>query len=73
MPDIINLTSTKDEVKGFFLALLLISAFALSLITATSSAGPVILGTEMNTNGQVEYMCLGQGCENFTNFQFSDK
>lgn len=26
----------------------------------------VILGTEMNTNGMVEYLCLGSGCEYLT-------
>lgn len=25
---------------------------------------PIILGSELNTNGRVEYLCLGAGCEN---------
>lgn len=27
-------------------------------------SGPIVVGTEMNTNGLVEYLCLGKGCEN---------
>lgn len=32
--------------------------------------GPVILGTEMNTNGMVEYLCLGAACENLHDFNW---
>lgn len=37
---------------------------------AFASAPPIILGTEMNTNGIVEYLCLGNGCENLTDMDW---
>ena len=52
-----------------FLGLIMLS----SLVIAFSSSGPIILGTEMNTNGMVEYMCLGNGCENVSQFSWHDK
>lgn len=33
------------------------------LVGAFMSTGPLVLGTEMNTNGSVEYLCLGTDCE----------
>lgn len=53
-------------------ALLLILIFAGTLIIAATNSGPMILGTELNTNGHVEYMCLGNGCENFSKFHLKD-
>ncbi len=44
-----------------------------SLILAFCSVGPIVLGTEMNANGMVEYMCLGNGCENMNGFRWHDK
>lgn len=38
-----------------------------------SYAGPIVLGTELNSNGTVEYLCMGAGCENYTSFSWSDK
>lgn len=52
-----------------FLILLLLSA----IVLAFTSAGPIILGTELNGNGSVEYLCLGTGCESMTDFRWSDK
>lgn len=51
-----------------FLVLLLIA----SIIMAASQSGPIILGTEMNSNGHVEYLCLGNGCENLSDFYWKD-
>lgn len=48
---------------GFGLFLVLLAAFA--VITAILSVkGPLVLGTELNANGTVEYLCLGNGCQN---------
>lgn len=41
---------------------MIIAIFALIYL----GSGPIILGTEMNSNGLVEYLCLGNGCEDFT-------
>lgn len=65
--------ANSDTFKGFAFAMFLFLAFTLSVFTATSSAGPVILGTELNTNGHVEYMCLGLGCDGMPEFKLSDK
>lgn len=40
----------------------LLTTFIGFLSMALYSAGPIIVGTEMNTNGMVEYLCLGNGC-----------
>lgn len=50
----------------------LIALFVGSLVMACLNTGPVILGTEMNDNGLVEYLCLGNGCENFTAMRWND-
>lgn len=42
----------------------LIATLLVCITMAFASAPPIILGTEMNTNGVVEYLCLGNGCEN---------
>lgn len=47
---------------ALFAAALITFIIACVYISITSS-GPIILGSEMNTNGQVEYLCLGRGCE----------
>lgn len=54
---------------GFFLA----ACFLLLLLTVLTTTGPVVLGTEMNANGLVEYLCLGNGCENKTALRWSDQ
>jgi hypothetical protein len=33
-----------------------------SLFMAILNSGPIVLGSEMNTNGMVEYLCLGTSC-----------
>jgi len=50
----------KAVIFSIAIFLLLVSSLSLSFL----SAGPIVLGTEMNTNGLVEYLCLGSGCEN---------
>lgn len=47
---------------ALFAAAIIIFTVACVYISITSS-GPIILGSEMNTNGQVEYLCLGRGRE----------
>lgn len=45
---------------GIFLLTILVTA----MITALTAVGPIVLGSELNTNGLVEYLCIGRGCEN---------
>lgn len=54
---------------AFFSAILLMG-FLTCLFVACLSSGPVILGTEMNANGSVEYLCLGNTCENYRRMDF---
>lgn len=49
--------------KATMFGMLMLCVLMLSLITAFSSTGPIVLGTEKNTNGLVEYLCLGRDCE----------
>lgn len=56
---------------AFFLSVILI--FVGSITIASMNAGPIILGTEMNDNGRVEYLCLGNGCEDFTVMRWNDQ
>lgn len=54
---------------AFFSGFLLLG-FLTCLAVAWMSAGPVVLGTEMNANGSVEYLCLGTACEDFRRMDF---
>jgi chemotaxis family two-component system response regulator Rcp1 len=65
--------NTKTLMKAASFSLLLAAFLVTSIIFSFTSAGPIILGSEMNTDGMVEYMCLGNGCENMTDFSWSDK
>lgn len=51
---------------------MLIAIILLCILTAAGQSGPIILGSELNTNGQVEYMCLGNGCDNYRDFHWVD-
>jgi hypothetical protein len=46
---------------AFFLCVMSLLIFF--IVLALHSSGPIILGTERNTNGLVEYLCLGSGCD----------
>jgi len=53
---------TTELLGGACMFVMLILALLVSAYLMLNS-GSIILGTEMNTNGQVEYLCLGSGCE----------
>jgi hypothetical protein len=55
-----------EEVKAILFTGSLAVVIGLCLTVSIASAGPFVLGTEMNSNGTVEYLCLGNGCENMT-------
>lgn len=49
-----------------------IIAILIICIGVALSRNPIILGTEMNADGRVEYLCLGRGCEDYTKFKWRD-
>ena len=55
----------KQEFYACLFGMFLLTGFVVSISAAFLSAGPIVLGTELNTNGSVEYLCLGMACENF--------
>jgi len=54
----------REEVKAILFAGFLTLVIAGCLSVSIASAGPMVLGTELNADGTVEYLCLGAGCEN---------
>ena len=62
----------KQEIYAFLFGVVLGVIFLSALVIAFNSTGPIIIGTEMNTNGMVEYMCLGNGCEEVLEFSWND-
>jgi hypothetical protein len=57
-----NKQTLKAASFGFSLLLITLSA----LIISFSSIDRVVLGTELNGDGTVEYLCLGSACDNLT-------
>lgn len=55
-----------------FSSLLLITAFGILCYAFSQNRSNIILGTELNANGTVEYMCLGNGCDNMRAFAWHD-
>lgn len=51
---------------AIFLLVFTVGLLGFSLLTA----GPLVLGTELNTNGMVEYLCLGRGCDHLQDMDF---
>lgn len=52
--------SERRKAACFGVTLVLI--MMVSVVTIFMSSGPIVLGSEMNTNGMVEYLCLGTSC-----------
>lgn len=52
-----------EATKAAFFMMFIIGLIFVSFLVILLS-GPIVVGTEMNTNGLVEYLCLGKGCEN---------
>ncbi len=51
------------EKKAAFFGLFLLTILCVSIIMAAANAPPFVLGTEINGDGSVEYLCLGMGCD----------
>jgi hypothetical protein len=53
----------REKIQAILFAYFLAVVFIVGLTVSVASAGPFVLGTELNGNGTVEYLCLGTGCE----------
>lgn len=53
----------KVPFSAYIFAVMLASSLILFIAAAVISSGPIVLGTEMNGDGSLEYLCLGRGCE----------
>ena len=54
-------TLTISNLIALFLMMSLLSFSLLNIYSGYD--GTFILGSELNTNGQIEYLCLGRGCD----------
>jgi exosortase/archaeosortase len=65
--------NNQDYIKSvlFFFCILFIILFC--AISAYTASGPMVLGTELNADGSVEYMCFGNACHDLHNFTWNDK
>lgn len=55
---------TRTEVKAAVFGVALCALFFITVGLSIIMSGPIIMGSELNPNGTVEYLCLGSGCEN---------
>lgn len=60
----------RNTFKVFSMAALLVVVLLSVFVALFVNSGPIILGTEMNTNGLVEYLCIGNGCEDLTDMDW---
>lgn len=64
-------TATQSQnIQAIAFAVFLGAYAAVMLVLAFASVDSVILGSELNANGEVEYLCLGRACEDYTNFKW---
>ena len=57
-------SSKRDVAHAYMFGAALMAFLFLTIFMSVASSGPLVLGRELNTNGMVEYLCLGNGCEN---------
>lgn len=62
----------KCTIAPILFGLFLITVVVLSLLSVFLNSGPIVLGSEMNTDGHVEYLCLGSGCDQLADFSWVD-
>lgn len=55
----------REEIQSILFGAFLVILFVGCIAASVAGAGPLILGTELNSNGTVEYLCLGNGCEDY--------
>ena len=60
----------RETIRASLFGAGLFACVVFSFIVAFNSMDSVILGTELNANGMVEYLCLGADCENLQNMNW---
>lgn len=60
----------RQVILGALSAILMLFLFVSTLLFAFLQSGPIVLGTEMNDNGMVEYLCIGSGCDHLTDMDW---
>ncbi|MCK6418646.1 MAG: hypothetical protein L6Q57_06905 [Alphaproteobacteria bacterium] len=53
----------KVPLSAYIFAAMMFTSLLVFIAAAVISSGPIVLGTEMNGDGSLEYLCLGRGCE----------
>jgi len=53
----------RTDKKAALFGLFLVTVLLISVITTLTSMPKIVLGTERNTDGFIEYLCLGRSCE----------
>ncbi|MGH1399198.1 MAG: hypothetical protein ACRBCT_08295 [Alphaproteobacteria bacterium] len=56
----------REVIMAGGFAVCLVAFMVTMIFISMNSMSPMILGTELNPNGTVEYLCLGRGCEGLT-------
>ena len=63
----VNQMNKTDYICSIVFFLTLISVLFFASVTAfLSLENPVVLGTEINSDGTIEYLCLGRSCEDIS-------
>jgi len=65
-----KLNRRKELICAGVFASVLVLVLIVAISVAIVSTGPIVLGSEMNTNGMVEYLCLGRGCDAYTSMDW---
>lgn len=58
--------------KAVRFSLTMLAVGCLSLLTAALQTPAFILGSELNGDGSVEYLCLGGACDSLPDFHWAD-
>lgn len=62
----------RTYAKAAHFSLGLLSLMMLSISMMFYQAPAVVVGSELNADGSVEYLCLGSGCETLPAFHWAD-
>lgn len=52
-----------ETIKILLMPVLYFAFLFYMMVLVFVSAWPLVLGSELNADGTVEYLCLGRGCE----------
>ena len=57
----------REQLSAALFGLVSVAFLCAMMVVIFSSSGPLVVGTEINPNGSLEYLCLGRGCEDLNN------